>query len=128
MPPNNIFQQIKEVTYLIKEIIRYGTSAATLISKSTEYYNQEIAKEDVMGTLIRTLIVTLAWVAPALASNGNEGKGISFLLVLFLGFAALIIVFQFIPGLVLFFTMLKGIFTAVPKKASATIPEEPGKK
>ena len=31
-----------------------------------------------MGTLIRTLIVTLAWVAPALASNGNEGKGISF--------------------------------------------------
>jgi hypothetical protein len=98
------------------------------MSKSTAYYNQEIAKEDVMGTLIRTLIVTLAWVAPALASNGNEGKGISFLLVLFLGFAALIIVFQFIPGLVLFFTMLKGIFTAVPKKASATIPEEPGKK
>jgi len=81
-----------------------------------------------MGTLIKTLIVTLAWVAPALASGGNEGKGSSFLLVLFLGFAALIIVFQFIPGLVLFFTMLKGLFTAAPKKATATFPEEPGNK
>jgi hypothetical protein len=81
-----------------------------------------------MGTLIKTLIVTLAWVTPALASGGNEGRGSSFLLVLFLGFAALIIVFQFIPGLVLFFTMLKGLFTAAPKKASATFPEEPGNK
>jgi hypothetical protein len=100
----------------------------TLLSKGFECYNQEIAKEDAMGTLIKTLIVTLAWVAPALASSGNEGKGSAFLLVLFLGFAALIIVFQFIPGLVLFFTMLKGLFTAVPKKASATFPKEPGKK
>ena len=81
-----------------------------------------------MGTLIKTLIVTLAWVAPALASGGNEGNGSAFLLVLFLGFAALIIVFQFIPGLVLFFTMLKGLFTAAPKKATATFPEEPGNK
>jgi len=81
-----------------------------------------------MGTLIKALIVTLALVAPALASNGSEGKGSTILLILFLGFAALIVVFQFIPGLVLFFTMLKGIFTAAPKKASATFPEEPGKK
>jgi hypothetical protein len=69
-----------------------------------------------MGTLMRTVILSLASVAPALAANGGEVKGISFLLILFLGFAALIIVFQFIPGLVLFVTMLKGLFTRASKK------------
>jgi hypothetical protein len=99
----------------------------SIVSESIEYNNLETAKEDAMGTLMKTLLVTLASVAPALASNGGEGKGSSLLLILFLGFAALIIVFQFIPGLVLFLTMLKGIFTAAPKKVSATSPGGPGK-
>lgn len=81
-----------------------------------------------MRTLIRTLLVTLASVAPALAANGGEVKGSTFLLVLFLGFAALIIVFQFIPGMVLFATMLKGLFTRAPKKATETLSEKPGGK
>lgn len=72
-----------------------------------------------MRTVIRTLIVTLGWVAPALAANGHEEKGSALLLILFLGFAALIVVFQFIPGLVLFFSMMKGIFTSAPRKATA---------
>jgi hypothetical protein len=72
-----------------------------------------------MGTMFRTLIVTLGLVTPALAANGNEVRGSSVLLILFLGFAALIIVFQFIPGMVLLFSMLKGLFTAAPKKAPA---------
>jgi hypothetical protein len=70
-----------------------------------------------MGTMFGTLIITLALVTPALASNGNEVRGSSILLILFLGFGALIVVFQFIPGMVLFFSMLKGLFTAAPKKA-----------
>ncbi len=69
-----------------------------------------------MGTLIRTVMVTLGWVAPALAASGQDTNGSAFLVILFLGFAALIVVFQFIPGLVLFFTMVKGLFTAAPKK------------
>jgi hypothetical protein len=73
-----------------------------------------------MRTLIRTIIVTLGWVAPAFAAGANEAKGSAFLLILFLGFAALIVLFQFIPGMVLFFSMLKGIFTAAPGKAIAT--------
>jgi len=73
-----------------------------------------------MRTLIRTIFTTLALVVPALAADGSPANGRSLLLILFLGFAALIVVFQFIPGLVLFFSMLKGIFTAAPKKASAT--------
>ena len=75
-----------------------------------------------MKALFTTLAVTLASVTPALAANANEVKGSSILLFLFLGFGALIVVFQFIPGLVLFATMLKGLFTAAPKKAIAGGP------
>ena len=72
-----------------------------------------------MGTMLRTLLVTLAMVTPALAANGNAVKGSSILLILFLGFGALIVVFQFIPGMVLFFSMLKGLFTAASRKVSS---------
>jgi len=81
-----------------------------------------------MRTLIRALIITLASVAPALAATGSEAKGSTFLLILFLGFAALIIVFQFIPGLVLFATMLKGLFTPAPKKSAETLSGKPAGK
>jgi hypothetical protein len=72
-----------------------------------------------MKAILTTLAVTLATVTPALAANANAAKGSSILLIIFLGFGALIVVFQFIPGMVLFFSMLKGLFTATPKKASA---------
>ncbi len=78
-----------------------------------------------MKTLMRAITITLASVAPVLAAEGHGGKGTGILLVLFLGFAALIIVFQFIPGLVLFASMLKGLFTSAPKK---TLQEGHGKK
>jgi hypothetical protein len=81
-----------------------------------------------MRTLMGTLIVTLASVAPALAADGSIVKGSSILLILFLGFAALIIVFQFIPGLVLFVSMLKGLFTRSPKKAAETVSTKHGDK
>ncbi|HTY20544.1 MAG TPA: hypothetical protein VMC44_02795 [Geobacteraceae bacterium] len=73
-----------------------------------------------MRTLITTILVTFGWIATALAAGGTVAKGSSLLLILFLGFFALIVVFQFIPGLVLFFSMLKGLFSAAPKKATAT--------
>ncbi len=78
-----------------------------------------------MKTLMRAIMITLASVAPVLAAEGHNGKGTGILLVLFLGFAALIIVFQFIPGLVLFASMLRGLFTSAPKK---TLHEGHGKK
>ena len=81
-----------------------------------------------MRTLMRALIMTLASVAPAFAANGSETKGSTFLLILFLGFAALIVVFQFIPGLVLFATMLKGLFTPAPKKSAETLSGKPAGK
>jgi len=77
-----------------------------------------------MRTVMRALLVTLASVAPALAADGGAVKGSTLLLILFLGFAALIIVFQFIPGLVLFVTMLKGLFTGEPKKDTDSLSEK----
>lgn len=76
-----------------------------------------------MKTLLTTLAVTLACVTPAIAANANAAKGSSILLFLFLGFGALIIVFQFVPGMVLFVTMIKGLFTPAPRKVSAGGPE-----
>jgi hypothetical protein len=81
-----------------------------------------------MRTLMKTIIVTLATVTPALAASGSEVNGTSILLILFLGFAALIIVFQFIPGLVLFVSMLKGLFTQSQKKAAVTVSRKQGDK
>jgi len=81
-----------------------------------------------MRTLILTILATLAAVAPALAANAAAPTGSPILIILFLGFAALIVVFQFIPGLVLFASMLKGLFTRVPKKAAETLSAKPGGK
>lgn len=72
-----------------------------------------------MRTLINAILVTLGWVAPALAANEGLAKGSSFLLLLFLGFFALIVVFQFIPGMVLLVSMLKGVFSSATRKEHA---------
>ena len=55
----------------------------------------------------------------AYAASSAEGEGSSFLLALFLGFGALIIVFQLFPGGMLFFSMVKGLFSSAPKDAAA---------
>jgi hypothetical protein len=74
-----------------------------------------------MRTLINTIFAVTCWTVPAFAAGTDVAKGSSFLVILFIGFAALIVVFQFIPGLVLFYSMLKGIFTAAPKKSGGNV-------
>jgi len=73
-----------------------------------------------MGTLKATMMATFGEMTHVLGTGGSIAKGTSILIILFLGFAALIIVFQFIPGLVLLCSMLKGLFKASPKKAAVT--------
>ena len=68
-----------------------------------------------MGTTIRTLIAMLAGVMPALAAKGNGSEDGGLLLMAFLGFGAMIITFQFIPAVVLFASMLKGLFMSAPE-------------
>lgn len=63
-----------------------------------------------MKTIARHMVMILSITSPALAANGIEPEGNGLLVILFLGFGALIIVFQLIPGLMLFGSMVKGLF------------------
>lgn len=71
---------------------------------------------------IRVSCATLLATCPAaFAASGAETEGNALLVTAFLAFGALIIVFQLIPGLALFVSMLKGLFTrpAAEEAASA---------
>lgn len=46
----------------------------------------------------------------ALAGEGRETMGSGLFVILFLGFGALIVIFQLIPSLMLFSSMMKGLF------------------
>jgi hypothetical protein len=80
-----------------------------------------------MKTMIKSFLAVLLAVVPALASGGKEAGEVSFLVVLFFAFGALILVFQSVPGLILFATMIKELFTRAPKSrlSVAKEPEKP---
>ncbi len=68
-----------------------------------------------------TVLLTLAMTATnALATTGGEPVELSFMTVLFMGFGAMIIVFQLIPGVILFAGMLKGVLSPADKKSEST--------
>ncbi len=70
---------------------------------------------------IYTVLLTMAMTATnALATSGGEPVELSFMTVLFMGFGAMIIVFQLGPGVILFAGMLKGIFSPAEKKIEPT--------
>lgn len=53
----------------------------------------------------------------ALASGGGiDGSGLNLLTTLLIAFGALIIIFQLVPGIILFFGMLKGLYSVSEKK------------
>lgn len=70
-----------------------------------------------MKTITRIIAVLGATTSLAIAGEGVETNGSSLLVILFLGFGALIIVCQLIPGLVLFYSMIKGLFSRSVKKS-----------
>jgi hypothetical protein len=82
-----------------------------------------------MRNAIRSVIpAILASATAALAADGTQAGGLSPLLIFFLAFFALIVVFQLIPGLLLFFSMLRGLFSPASRKTAATVgakPDEP---
>jgi len=81
-----------------------------------------------MKTLTKSLIASLAWAMPALAAGQVHDEGGSVMVVLFLGFGALIVVFQLFPGLALFTVMLKEILTGSRKKAVLGAADDAAKK
>lgn len=77
-----------------------------------------------MRTLIRMLANVMIMLMPTMAAAQvakEDGGGL--VVWLFLGFGALIIVFQLFPGLALFAVMLKEIFSRVPGKNPLTSAE-----
>lgn len=65
---------------------------------------------------IATAIMVAA--TPVLASGGGETEGTSLLAILFLGFGVLIVACQLIPSLMLFCSMLKGLFDSAVKNTA----------
>jgi hypothetical protein len=80
-------------------------------------------KKNIYAFLV-SLIITATH---ALASGGAEGEGLSLIATFFIGFGVLIILFQFIPGLLLFGCMLKGLFSRSDKKAVEVVADNTNK-
>ncbi|WP_035056992.1 hypothetical protein [Desulfuromonas sp. TF] len=63
----------------------------------------------------------------ALASGAAESGGGGFLIALFLGFFAVIVVFQLIPSLMVFFSVVKEIFAPRQTKVSEIVKQDEAK-
>lgn len=57
---------------------------------------------------------------PVFAAEAATGDGSSLLLILFLGFFALIVVFQLIPAVLLFGGMIRGLLSQEKKRKKMT--------
>ena len=73
--------------------------------------NHRRTKEDVMKTTLRTIAAALLAATPAFAATGAEAEPHGILFYIFIGFGALIVVAQFVPGLMLLGGMIKGVLT-----------------
>jgi hypothetical protein len=75
------------------------------------------------------LVVLLGSSSTALAAAGGaETGGLSWMVILFLVFGGLILVFQLVPGFMLFYSMLKGFFSASAKDTVAAVGGEVDRK
>lgn len=73
-------------------------------------------KEDVMKTTLRTIAAALLTATPAFAATGAEAEPHGILFYLFIGFGALIVVAQLVPGLMLLGGMIKGLLTGTTRE------------
>ncbi|HEY3309591.1 MAG TPA: hypothetical protein VGJ93_14145 [Desulfuromonadaceae bacterium] len=71
-----------------------------------------------MKPLLASILALLITVTQALASSGSgDGQGLSHMTIFFISFGILIVLFQFIPGIMLFVGMLKGLFISAEKNS-----------
>lgn len=76
-----------------------------------------------MKTTARALFAFLAASGTALAASSAESEANGFLVTLFLAFGALVIAFQLLPGLILFGSMMKGLFSKPAREAAMGDPK-----
>ena len=62
------------------------------------------------NTLRIVTLMTVLYANSAFAATGAEGSGFSLIGWIFLGFLALIVTLQFVPALIMFGSMMVGIF------------------
>ena len=67
-----------------------------------------------ISAIVLSLVITAAQV---LAGDGGNGDGFSLLTTFFIAFGVIILLFQFVPGLMLFGGMFKGLFPSSEKKS-----------
>lgn len=74
-----------------------------------------------MRTVSATLLSLIITATRAMAAGGGtESEGLGLLATFFIAFGILIVLFQFIPGIMMFVGMLKGIFSADDEKTRGT--------
>jgi hypothetical protein len=71
-----------------------------------------------MKTLSIIALSLLISVSYALASGGTEVKGLGLMTSFFIAFGVLIVLYQFIPGLMLIGGLLKEIFSSIDEKVT----------
>jgi hypothetical protein len=74
-----------------------------------------------MKNVIKAALIVILSSSTAYAAGVGQTEGLSTLAILFLVFGAMILVFQLIPGLALFFSMIKGLFAGDQKKSAEAI-------
>ncbi len=75
-----------------------------------------------ISALLTSLILTASH---ALAAGGApEGEGLGLLAIFFIGFGVMIVLFQFIPGIMLLAGMLKGLFSLGRKETNGAAGNE----
>jgi hypothetical protein len=75
-----------------------------------------------MKTVYATILSLVITGTQALASGGGgEGEGLSLMATFFIAFGVLIVMFQFVPGVMLFIGMLRGLFSSTQKKATEAV-------
>lgn len=68
-----------------------------------------------MKAFISTIIASIATTSSVFAASGTESEGNGLFVWLFLGFGALIVLYQMAPGLMLLGSMIKGLFSTASK-------------
>jgi hypothetical protein len=82
--------------------------------------HHQMKRRAAMKNTMRGLGWMLVWGASAAyAAPGAEGESVSWLGYMFAGFFALVIVTQLVPACILFYGMIKGIFSVQEKKDPA---------
>lgn len=71
-----------------------------------------------MKTISTIGLILLVSISYALASGGTEVEGLGPMTAFFIAFGVLIVLYQFIPGLILFAEMLKKVFLSAARKVS----------